>query len=571
MNYFGEYKLCNQAIIDEKLSFNIYTSDISDENIFHVDKNKFFIFCDGFINNLDDFFINSRTDISSYEKIAILYCKNKKFYEHLSGSYSIIIFDYSNNSLMLIRDPRGSRTIYFAKSKQSFLFSSSLAPLIEKLDKVSINQKRMSQYISLNYEEHSSTFFNEINRLEPSTYLKLRFNEVCKKKYNLSRNLFKEYNKKTTINDFKNYLYKSLNSSVNKTKNIGLMMSGGLDSSAIAISLKQNNYRDIKMYSANFSHLPPVTRSRIDEKGYQKNISELTGYVHKNNELEGVSILNPINDNLEIFNEPTFFINSYIFHHIKDALLQDKIDIVLDGHDGDSIVSHGYEVLFFYLKTLKIFSFIREMYCYSKINKIPTFKAFYIFLKPLFKLNKFINNTLLKNSLYKKIKISRIKFYDSHEKKIDQPLGILAAENRNTFFRYFDIDNYSPFYNEELIDFCLKMNPKNKFNMGYSRKILRDFLHHYLPHSHAYRPNKANLKHGIEHNFNDLDKKIFFDEFKNTHTSLKKIIDFNKLRKINHKIKNDISLNEGEIMNIFVFVSANTFLNKYDPIKILIE
>ena len=65
MNYFGEYKLCNQAIIDEKLSFNIYTSDISDENIFHVDKNKFFIFCDGFINNLDDFFINSRTDISS--------------------------------------------------------------------------------------------------------------------------------------------------------------------------------------------------------------------------------------------------------------------------------------------------------------------------------------------------------------------------------------------------------------------------------------------------------------------------------------------------------------------------
>ena len=58
--------------------------------------------------------------------------------------------------------------------------------------------------------------------------------------------------------------------------------------------------------------------------------------------------------------------------------------------------------------------------------------------------------------------------------------------------------------------------------MGYSRKILRDFLHHYLPHSHAYRPNKANLKHGIEHNFNDLDKKIFFDEFKNTHTSLKK-------------------------------------------------
>ena len=54
MNYFGEYKLCNQTIIDEKLSFNIYTSDISDENIFMLIKINF-IFCDGFINNLDDF------------------------------------------------------------------------------------------------------------------------------------------------------------------------------------------------------------------------------------------------------------------------------------------------------------------------------------------------------------------------------------------------------------------------------------------------------------------------------------------------------------------------------------
>ena len=32
-------------------------------------------------------------------------------------------------------------------------------------------------------------------------------------------------------------------------------MSGGLDSSAIAISLKENNYQDVKTYSANNAHI----------------------------------------------------------------------------------------------------------------------------------------------------------------------------------------------------------------------------------------------------------------------------------------------------------------------------
>ena len=53
-----------------------------------------------------------------------------------------------------------------------------------------------------------------------------------------------------------------------KNKKIGVMMSGGLDSSAIAISLKENNYEDVITYSANFDHVKDS--SDIDETIFQR-------------------------------------------------------------------------------------------------------------------------------------------------------------------------------------------------------------------------------------------------------------------------------------------------------------
>ena len=51
-------------------------------------------------------------------------------------------------------------------------------------------------------------------------------------------------------------------------------MSGGLDSSAIAISLKENNYQDVKTYSANFAHIKDS--NDIDEAIFQRNVSDFT-------------------------------------------------------------------------------------------------------------------------------------------------------------------------------------------------------------------------------------------------------------------------------------------------------
>ena len=59
-----------------------------------------------------------------------------------------------------------------------------------------------------------------------------------------------------------------------------------------------------------------------------------------------------------------------------------------------------------------------------------------------------------------------ISFFSSHKDKLSIDLHFQANENRNDFFRHFGIENLSPFYDEELIYFCIHMPNKFKFVNG---------------------------------------------------------------------------------------------------------
>ena len=81
-----------------------------------------------------------------------------------------------------------------------------------------------------------------------------------------------------TIEKISNFLFNAVANLANKGKNLGLMLSGGLDSSSIAIALKESNFNQVRTYSANFYHVH--NNSDIHEAKYQKNVSDLTSYPH---------------------------------------------------------------------------------------------------------------------------------------------------------------------------------------------------------------------------------------------------------------------------------------------------
>ena len=120
----------------------------------------------------------------------------------------------------------------------------------------------------MDYVSNKQTYFQEIFRVPPSHCLIYKNNISILKKYNLSKTLFKNRKKNhDSTEGFKKHLLNSV-ASLKKDKKIGVMMSGGLDSSAITVALKENNLNQVYTYSANFDHIKD--NENLHETKYQK-------------------------------------------------------------------------------------------------------------------------------------------------------------------------------------------------------------------------------------------------------------------------------------------------------------
>ena len=565
MQIFGSFS-------NDENAFNFEIISDSKENYTNIKTFKFldkkvFIHIDGKISKLSNEIKELSNNYNSInEKIAFLYSIDFNFESHICGSFNIFLFNYNNYDLKIIRDTRGTRSLFYAIDANSFFFSSNQNHLIKTKKKVTLNRLKLMEFLNWDYVSNKETFFNEIFRLEPHHCLNFKNNILSLKKYSLSNNLFSKTTNKEYKKNFKFFLYNSVTSLANKRKNIGVMMSGGLDSSAIAIALMENNYSHVKTYSANFQHV--TSNSNIHETKYQKNISDLTSYQHSSIQMERKSPIIPIKKFTKILDQPIIFPNIYFFEEIINELKNDKIEIILDGNDGDNTVSHGLEVLYSYLTQLRFIKYTKEIYLYSKYNKPSFLRLLFIFSKEAVK--KFFNikisgnkNSLLKDNLkIKKNQKNIISFFSSHKSKLSIDLHFLGNEYRNDLFRYFGIENFSPFYDEELINFCINMPNKKKLYKGRTRKILRDFLSDFLPAEH-YNRDKSILTEGLLSNFTNSDLEIIKKEYKNINRELFNLIDINKLNNIFKKLENSIKISEEELIDLQIFVSANTFLNKH--------
>ncbi len=554
-------------------NFNFYLETNDDKKVFAgqdfiFSNKKVFIYIDGVITKLSD---KAKQISKSHEglekKIAYLFSIDFNLESHICGSFNIFLFEHTNRKLKIIRDTRGTRSIFYGNNEKDFFFSSSQKAILKKIKDLSPNKKKLIDFLNWDYRSSEETFFNEIYRVEPSNYLYFEDWKINTKKYTLLRYLFDEIDSNATQESFKNFLYKSVLGVADKNKKIGVMMSGGLDSSAIAISLKENNYQDVKTYSANFAHIKDS--NDIDEAIFQRNVSDFTLYKHISIQMENKSPITPIKTFTKILDQPILFPNIYIFDEIIKRLKSDNVKIILDGNDGDNTVSHGFEVIYTYFKKVRLIKFIKEIYLYSKFKKTGFLRLIYVFTKEAFKevlkvkIKESKNSILNKNIKAKKNQKNIISFYSPHESKLAIDLHFSANECRNELFRYFGIENFSPFYDEELINFCLNMHGKYKFNDGYTRSILRKFLSDFLPMSHINR-DKSILTSGLIANFSKSDLSILKSEYEAINNFLLPLLNKQKIEKIIMNLEAGKKINEEEIIDLQIFISANTFLNNYN-------
>ena len=497
------------------------------------------LFFNGEIYNSDDlkkkYKITTRTK-SDTEILSILLDKyNENIFNHLNGMWSLSKLDFKNNKILLSRDRYGVKPLYYYLDDDALIISSTILS-IKKLikEKAEINYNHFLEYLHNNINYNEKDIFKNIKEFNSSTY----------KIFNFKKWKFEKTKKYFDIKNFKakNFnLYDDFKSSVNRRlisdRPVGLMLSGGVDSSLILSCLN---------YEKKTQNLTAYV-GYIDKKS--------NDFIYANKILKETNIKRKIvkikNDSLSFRefckicrNQETLFPligNVLSSYQIYKNINKYKTKVVIDGSGGDEIFC-GYpnRYFYFYLNELRKKNFLLFL---KKIKnlKFDFFKNFITFaIKIYFPKIKFLFKTKYIKDKYLKISdpIYNKNLNFNEALKVDAFYGrlphFLHQLDRNSMT--FGLENRSPFLDKSLIKYLFS-NFTNKVSKKFYKKELRDLFKKFSDLSTARRIDKSGFSFGrdkfLKKNYKKFLIKIKNSEILSKLINMKQFLNDTSLSKLN--------------------------------------
>ena len=219
----------------------------------------------------------------------------------------------------------------------------------------------------------------------------------------------------------------------------------------------------------------------------------------------------------------------------------------MNGNDGDTVISHGYEYfqeLFLSFKWIKL---------YKEINKTAAVRS---------QSKRFI----FKRTVFDQLSLRNLHFgyaKKKHLKNISTSNHSKAIEIQSLIANYYGVEERYPFYNRKLIEYCLNISPNLKNKDGHSRYILKQAIKGIVPEKIRTRHTKSNLAHALCKNFVEKDSKIINMELSNPNKIIKDLIDINDLKSSWNSLKEnprEYATRSSVTSKIFSFVVLNRWL-----------
>lgn len=448
--------------------------------------------------------------------------------KYIDGAFVLVVWDAFQQTFFLARDHIGTKPLYFFRSPKIFAFASQIKALRSFPDlPFEINEVRIAHHLSGYEDDKESTFYKDIFRLAPASYLLINSEGSDIHPYwNLSDSPLIKYSTDGEYADaFLDLFGSAVRSRLVSSQPIGLALSGGLDSSAICclaeeILNKQISRTELRTFSAVFQSLPAKLRNGVDESKF---IQLIINRVKLPNQQVDVSSINPLasaDQVLSILEEPYFAPTLEIFWQLYSAASSYGCRVYLDGFDGDETVSHGLERFAEMFAKFQFLNLITEARAYSQRRDYAP-KFFNLLrryaLKPVAihwlkssptvmgkaLIQRRNNAGLVRDDLQKKIDFrGGAKFNNRPKTSIARHIHVTRLEDGtipqsleivNHIASYHQVEVRLPFFDKKLMEFCVGLPAEQKLSNGWTRVILRRAMANYFPEDIRLRLDKADF------------------------------------------------------------------------------
>jgi asparagine synthase (glutamine-hydrolysing) len=280
--------------------------------------------------------------LSDTEVIANLYDDaGAECVHRLRGMFAIAIWDERRQELVLIRDRLGKKPIYYAETPGGFYFASEVQPLtaVPGLSR-EIDECAVDLYLTYSYVPSPWSIYRAIRKLPPAHILRVRGGKLSLERYwqpSFEPKLALDYG------EAKGELLRLLTESVRlrliSDVPLGVFLSGGVDSSAVAAVMSTISPGPIKTFSIGFPdpRYNELAHARVVARHYR------TDHYEWMVEPQALDVLpqivraygEPYGDSSAI---PTWYLSRLARSHVTDALNGDGGDELFGGYPWHRVI-----------------------------------------------------------------------------------------------------------------------------------------------------------------------------------------------------------------------------------------
>ncbi|GAC1510317.1 MAG: asparagine synthase (glutamine-hydrolyzing) [Candidatus Dormibacteraceae bacterium] len=261
--------------------------------------------------------------------------------ERLNGMFAFAVFDRRRDVVLLARDRMGIKPLHYAIDRKRLVFASELKALLrDPALRRGIDPAALDQYLAYEFVPSPASIVRGISKLQPAHTLTWSVAEGTQR---LRRYWAPELgvddggrSLDEACDELRDVLRESVRKELISDVPLGVFLSGGIDSSAVAAMMAELG-GDVKSFSVGFAD-----RS-FDESSYARQVAMHLGTDHHELTLEPAMLLGLIPRLARLLDEPlgdasiipTYLLSEFTRRHVKVAL----------GGDGGDELFAGYPTL----------------------------------------------------------------------------------------------------------------------------------------------------------------------------------------------------------------------------------
>ncbi len=439
------------------------------------------------------------------------------------GMFAYALYDSERQKMYLVRDRVGVKPLYVYQNQEAILFASELKPFHKNpLFKKEIDFDSLSLYLKLSYIPTPYCIFKNTSKVNPGHYLEVDINSKKTREVKYW-DVVDAYNQpkldisyEEAVDETERILTSAFNYRMVADVPVGVFLSGGYDSTAVAALIQHNRSEKVKTFTIGFKE------AEFNEAEDAKKIAAHIGTDHTEmycTPREASEIL----DNLaEVYDEP-FADNSVVPTILVSQLARKSVTVALSGDGGDEIFA-GYNkfkqsISFTQQFPKAVQSILGNAMSLVNPESIPYFSGKYNFSSRYEKMINIwksqspyvamrnISNYITDNETKKLLKPrfqDQKTYFDIADEMNDSndELNKLLAIDYKTFLMdnnlvkidraamSVSLEGREPFLDQRVIEYVSRLPSDFKIREGRTKALLKDVVHRYVDPKLMDRPKK---------------------------------------------------------------------------------